>query len=128
MFVVVGFYKFIRISFLKKNQKLLIETLNKKKVRGTIIISREGINGSVSGKSKDIKFIINKLKKILKFKDFDSSNISKSLFQPFHKPKVKIKNELVPMNLTLNKRIKKRDSHVDPSKWNKLIKKKKLFS
>ena len=40
-------------------------------------------------------------------------------FQPFHKPKVKIKNEVVPMNLTLNKRIKKKDSHVDPNKWNK---------
>ena len=28
------------------------------------------------------------------------------------------------MNLTLNKRIKKKDSHVDPIKWNKLIKEK----
>ncbi len=127
MFVVVGFYKFIKITYLKKNQKLLLETLNKKKVRGTIIISKEGVNGTVSGKSAEIKFTINKLKKILKFKDFDSSNISKSLFQPFHKPKVKIKNEVVPMNLTLNRRIKKRDSHVDPWKWNKLIKKKETI-
>ena len=127
MFVVVGFYKFVKISYLKKNKKLLLETLNKKKAKGTIIISKEGVNGTVSGKSTDIKFIINKLKKILKFKDFDNSNISKSLFQPFHKPKVKIKNEVVPMNLILNKRIKKRDSHVDPNKWNKLIKKKETI-
>ena len=127
MFVIVGFYKFIKIPYLKKNQRGLLETLNKKKVRGTIIISKEGINGTVSGKSTDIKFIINKLKKILKFKNFDNSNISKSLFQPFHKPKVKIKNEVVPMNLSLNKRIKKRDSHVDPGKWNKLIKKKETI-
>ena len=28
------------------------------------------------------------------------------------------------MNLTLNKRIKKKDSHIDPNKWNKLIKEK----
>ena len=41
MFEVVGFYKFIKISYLKKNQKLLIETLNKKKIRGTIIISKD---------------------------------------------------------------------------------------
>ena len=127
MFVIVGFYKFIKISYLKKNQKLLIETLNKKKVRGSIIISKEGVNGTVSGKSTDIKLIINKLKKILKIKDFDSSNISKNLFQPFHKTKVKIKNEVVPMNLILNKRIKKIDSHVNPSKWNKLITKKETI-
>ena len=124
MFEVFGFYKFIKISYLKKNQKILLETLSKKNIRGTIIISKEGLNGTISGKNADIKFTTNKLKKILKFKQFNSSNSSKSSFQPFHKLKVKIKNEVVPMNLILSKRIKKKDSHVHPDKWNKLIKKK----
>ncbi len=124
MFEVFGFYKFIKISYLKKNQKILLETLSKKNIRGTIIISKEGLNGTISGKNADIKFTTTKLKKILKFKQFNSSNISKSSFQPFHKLKVKIKNEVVPMNLILSKRIKKKDSHVNPDKWNKLIQKK----
>ena len=124
MFEVFGFYKFVKISYLKKNQKVLFETLKKKNIRGTIIISKEGVNGTISGKTADIKFTINNLKRTLKFKEFNSSNVSKSLFQPFHKPKVKIKNEVVPMNLTLNKRIKKKDSHVDPINWNNLIKEK----
>jgi len=124
MFEVVGFYKFVKISYLKKNQKVLLETLKKKNIRGTIIISKEGVNGTISGKAADIKFTINNLKRAFKFKEFNSSNKSKSLFQPFHKPKVKIKNEVVPMNLILNKRIKKKDSHVDPIKWNKLMKEK----
>ena len=124
MFEVVGFYKFVKISYLKKKQKVLFETLKKKNIRGTIIISKEGVNGTISGKAADIKITINNLKRTLKFKEFNSSNVSKSSFQPFHKPKVKIKNEVVPMNLTLNKRIKKKDSHVDPIKWNKLIKEK----
>ena len=122
MLEIVGFYKFVKISFLKKKQKLLIETLKKKKIRGTIIISKEGVNGTISGKASNIKFTINNLKRILKFKEFNSSNVSKSSFQPFHKPKVKIKKEVVPMNLILNKRIEKNDSHVDPIQWNKLIK------
>ncbi len=124
MFEVVGFYKFVKISYLKKIQKILLETLKKKNIRGTIIISKEGVNGTISGKATDIKSSINNLKKTLKFKEFNSSNVSKSSFQPFHKPKVKIKNEVVPMNLILNKRIKKKNSHVDPIKWNKLIKEK----
>ena len=124
MFEVVGFYKFVKISYLKKNQKVLLETLKKKNIRGTIIISKEGVNGTISGKAVDIKFTINNLKRAFKFKEFNSSNKSKSIFQPFHKPKVKIKKEVVPMNLILNKRIKKKDSHVDPIKWNKLIKEK----
>ena len=93
MFEVFGFYKFVKIFYLKKNQKVLLETLKKKNIRGTIIISKEGVNGTISGKAEDIKFTINNLKRTLKFKEFNSSNLSKSSFQPFHKPKVKIKNE-----------------------------------
>jgi len=122
MYEILGFYKFIKINYLKKNKKFLQRFLIKNKIRGTIIISKEGINGTISGKSKDIKTLINKLKKIFIFKNFDSNNNSKNSLQPFHRAKVKIKKEIVPMNLILSKRIKKKDSHVEPKKWNKLIK------
>jgi len=122
MYEILGFYKFIKINYLKKNKKFLQRFLIKNKIRGTIIISKEGINGTISGKSKNIKTLINKLKKIFIFKNFDSNNNSKNSLQPFHRAKVKIKKEIVPMNLILSKRIKKKDSHVEPKKWNKLIK------
>ena len=60
-------------------------------------------------------------------RDSNSTNKTKSLFQPFHKPKVKIKSEVVPMNLKLHKMIQKKDSHVEPNKWNKLIKDKETI-
>ena len=124
MFEVLGFYKFINISSLKKNKILLQDFLFRKKIRGTIIIANEGLNGTISGDSKDIKSTINKLKKIFSFKEFDNSNKSKSSFQPFHKPKVKIKKEVVPMSLTLNSKERNLDTHLDPKEWNKLIQKK----
>ena len=120
MYEVFGFYKFTKINFLKKNQNLIKEFLNKKNIKGTIILSKEGLNGTISGKQKEIKLTINKLKKLLKMKDFDSHNISKSSFQPFHRPKVKIKKEVVPMNLLLKKKLNK-NNYIDPNKWNKLI-------
>ena len=120
MYEVFGFYKFTKINFLKKNQNLIKEFLNKKNIKGTIILSKEGLNGTISGKQKEIKFTINKLKKLLKMKDFDSHNISKSSFQPFHRPKVKIKKEVVPMNLLLKKKLNK-NNYINPNKWNKLI-------
>ena len=122
MFEVFGFYKFIKLTSLKKNKTILQKILIKKNIKGTIIISREGLNGTISGKLINIKFTIKKINQIFKFKKFDSENTSKSNFQPFHKPKVKIKKEVVPMNLLLNKKIKKKDSHVEPKKWNRLIK------
>ena len=124
MFEVFGFYKFTKIKSLKKNKTLLQDFLIKKEIRGTIIIANEGLNGTISGKSKNIKDIINKLKKVFSFKKFDNSNKSKSNFQPFHKPKVKIKKEVVPMNLSLNSKERNLKTHLDPKEWNKLIKNK----
>ena len=124
MFEVLGFYKFTKVQSLKKNKFLLHNFLIKKNIRGTIIIANEGLNGTISGETKDIKSTINKLKKIFSFKKFDNSNNSKSMFQPFHKPKVKIKKEVVPMNLTLSAKERNMDTHLDPKEWNELIKNK----
>ena len=127
MYEVFGFYRFLNIKNLKKNKRLINEVLIKNNIRGTVISAKEGVNGTISGKEPDIKTTIDKLKKILKLKDFNSFNKSKSLFLPFHKPRVKIKTEVVPMNLKLSQMIKKKDSHVDPNKWNKLIRNKKTL-
>lgn len=127
MIKVFGFYKFFRIDSLEKSKVLLNKILIKKKIRGTIIISKEGINGTVSGKSQDVKSLISKIKKHFSLNFFDSTNQSNCTFQPFHKPKVKIKKEIVPMNMILSKKIKKKDSHVDPKNWNKLIKNEKTI-
>ena len=127
MFEVFGFYKFIKLTSLKKNKKILQKILKDNNIRGTIIISKEGLNGTISGKLIDIKFITKKIAQIFKFTKFDSTNNSKSIFQPFHRPKVKIKDEVVPMNLYLTKKIQKKDSHVEPKKWNELIKDKNTF-
>ena len=124
MFKVFGFYKFIKIKSLKRNKDLLQKFLTSNNIRGTIIIAKEGLNGTISGAVKDIDKIIKKLKFLFSFKKFDNSNESKSKFQPFHKPKVKIKKEVVPMNLTLNSKDRNIKTHLDPKEWNKLIKNK----
>ena len=54
------FSEFIRYG-LKKNKIILQDFLIKKKVRGTIIVAKEGINATISGKSADLKLTINTL-------------------------------------------------------------------
>ena len=124
MFEVLGFYKFVKITSLKKNKDFIQKFLIKNKIRGTIIIAKEGLNGTISGKNKDIEKTIKKIKSIFSFKNFDSSNNSKSKFQPFHKPKVKIKKEIVPMNLMIKSKERNLETHLNPIEWNRLIKKK----
>ena len=121
MFTVFGFYKFKKIKFLKKNKSLFQKEISKKNVKGTIILSAEGINGTIAGKKDNITKIIKILKSQFELKDFDSKNISQSRFQPFHKGKIKIKNEVVPLGLKINSKNKKLSRYISGKSWNKLI-------
>ena len=121
MFTVFGFYKFKKIKFLKKNKSLFQKEISKKNVKGTIILSAEGINGTIAGKKDNITKIIKILKRQFELKDFDSKNISQSRFQPFHKGKIKIKNEVVPLGLKINSKNKKLNRYIFGKSWNKLI-------
>ena len=127
MFDVFGFYKFKKINSLKKNKIFLHDLLIKNNIRGTIIISKEGLNGTISGQKKNLDAVIKKIQLLFNFKNFDNNNKSKSLFQPFLKPKVKIKKEIVPMNLIINSKERIVSSHLEPKEWNKLIKKKDTY-
>ncbi len=122
MYYTSGFYKFKKIKNLKKNKKDLQSYFIKFSIRGTIILSLEGINGTISSNKRNLNLMLNIIKKKLKFNNFDSKNLSTSNFQPFHRGKVKIKKEVVPMGIKIFKR--KLKNHIEPKKWNKLIKKK----
>ena len=125
MFYISGFYKFKKINTINENKKNLQNYFIKNLIRGTIILSPEGINGTISSEKKNLDLAINKIKKIFKFNNFDSLNFSKSKFQPFHRGKVKIKKEVVPMGIKVLKR--KLKNQVEPINWNQLIKDEKTF-
>ena len=125
MFYISGFYKFKKIENIKIKKNHLQKYFLAYSIRGTLIISKEGINGTLSSKKKNLNSAILKIKKIFNFNNFDSQNLSKNKFQPFHRTKVKIKKEVVPMGIKITKR--KSINHVDPLKWNKLIRNKNTF-
>ena len=125
MFYISGFYKFKKLKNIKKIKKSLQFFFIKKNIKGTIIISNEGINGTIAAKKKNLELAIKNIKNTFKFAKFDSQNLSKSKFQPFHRGKAKIKSEVVPMGIKISKR--KLDNHLEPLKWNKLIKSKNTF-
>ena len=127
MFTISGFYKFKKINFLKKHKTYLENEISNTSIRGSIIISSEGINGSLAGNSKDIFKILKLLKKKFKFTEFDSSNISTSRFQPFHKAKVKVKKEVVPLGLKIKSESKRHNRYLSGKSWNKLIIKKETL-
>ena len=125
MFHIFGFYKFKKLLGLKSLKITFQDMLLKNNVRGTIIFSNEGVNGTISGYKDNIFIIKKNLNKICKIKDFDSENNSTNNFQPFHKSKVKIKKELVPIGIQISKTLKLNNS-IEPKKWNSLLKQKNI--
>ena len=126
MFNVLGFYKFKKLKLLKKNKLFLQKIFTDNDIKGTLIISSEGLNGAISGRSKNISLISKRIKRLFDIVNFDSENLSKSKFQPFHKPRIKIKKEVVPMGLNISAKNKK-TNHIEPLQWNSLIKDKNTF-
>ena len=124
MFSVFGFYKFKKILSLKKHKKFFQSEFLNNKIRGTLILASEGINGTIAGERKSILKVKNLLRKKLKFTKFDSNNHSLSKFQPFHRGKVKIKKEVVPIGLNINSKTKRQSKYLSGKSWNKLISKK----
>ena len=125
MYYILGFYKFKKLKRLKKNKIILQGKIKLCNVRGTIILSKEGINGTISGKIKNVNIIKNYLKNNFNFKRFDSQNNSTSKFNPFRRGKVKIKKEVVPIGMQISS-LKNIDNYVTPNKWNKLLKEKNV--
>ncbi len=123
MYFIKGFYKFKKIYNLKKKRSDLIEKLKKYEISGSIIISNEGINATISAKNNNLVKFNKILKKYLRIKKFNSENNSKSKFNPFNKPKVKIKKEVVPMGFKV-KNYKYPKNNLNPKEWNRIIKKK----
>ena len=119
MYTIFGFYKFKQLKKISKLKDELQNFIDDYKIKGTIIISPEGINGSISFLKKNTKQIKINLKKIFAITKFDNENISFNRFIPFHKGRVKVKKEVVPIGKRLKKKVK--DNHLSPKEWNNFV-------
>lgn len=121
MLKLISFYKFIKIKSAIDYKLIFKKFLIDNKLKGRIIFSLEGINGSISGKQFNIALLIKLLKEKFLFTEFDSINECEVDFVPFKKAKIKIKNEVVPLNELFNDDKYKFQNRVEPQNWNKLI-------
>ena len=121
MFSIKGFYKIKKINRLDQYKDELKKYLLLKSVKGTIILSPEGINGTIAGKISNVDSCIKFIKNKFSIDNFDSKNFSTCKFLPFYRAKVKVKKEVVPIGLKLKVTERKKSCYVNPNQWNKLI-------
>ncbi|SVD07459.1 uncharacterized protein METZ01_LOCUS360313, partial [marine metagenome] len=119
-FTVIAFYEFKRIkSKFIKYKKQFNNFCNEKNIRGTIILSPEGINGTVAGLNDSI----NEFSVLLNKFNFNNTEIKYSYtkIMPFYKLKIKLKEEIVPFANKV-KNPAKTGKFIKPKDWNNLIK------
>ena len=121
MLKLISFYKFVKILNPIDYKLIFKKFLIDNKLKGSIIFSLEGINGSIAGKQSNIELLSNFLKKKFLFDEFDNINECHVDFIPFKKAKIKIKKEVVPLNELFNDNKYKFQNRVEPEDWNKLI-------
>jgi UPF0176 protein len=117
---ILSFYSFVNIS----NPEILLPKIllvgKKKLLKGTILIATEGVNGSVSGSYENVKLLVDE---IIKLTAADEVNvkINYSDKHPFQKLKVKIKPEIIAMNVGELDVHSLKGKYVEPRDWDQFI-------
>ncbi len=122
-YTIASFYRFKKIENLKSIKKTLETFICDKLIRGTIIIAKEGCNGTISGKKNEIEKSLKFVKKILKIRKI-SLKINNINFLPFNRIKIRIKREIVSLGV---KNINVSDyagNYINPKSWEKFIRRK----
>ena len=121
MFKISAFYKFFSVNQPSSLQKKILNKLSNLLIKGTILVSKEGINGTISSHNHyDLDRSINFLKTISGFDSFDVK-YSFSDKDPFIRLKVKLKDEIVSIGDATIDPTKIVGEYVQPEDWNHLI-------
>ena len=122
MIEILSFYKLKKLNKIKSLRKKIFNKIFENNVKGLVIISPEGINGTIAGKKKNIIILSKYIKRIILIRSFDVQNRLNSNFVPFLKLKVKLKNEVVPINETYKFNQRNKKNYLSPRKWDQFLK------
>jgi len=124
-FTIITFYQFKKNRNVNKLQNLLKDFCTFHKIKGTILLAKEGINGTVAGLVKPISFFELEIQKL----GFTRLESKRSFYEymPFNRLKIKIKKEIVTFDGSQLDVENCTGKHVFSNEWNTLIEDKKTM-
>jgi len=120
MFTICALYKFSRLDDFEKMQVPLRDFMDSLSIRGTLLLAREGINGTISGSDSAINKILDYLKADKRLRDLDYK-FSYSETIPFKRLKVKLKKEIVTLGIVDVDPNYSVGTYIEAKDWNELI-------
>lgn len=120
MLTVAAFYKFSMVQDPDALRTVLFTIARQGGVRGTLILAREGINGTVAGPEAGLGNLIAAVRNMPGFADMPA-RYSQVADYPFDRLKVRIKPEIVTMGVPDSDPTARVGRYVDPVDWNALV-------
>jgi UPF0176 protein len=118
--VVAALYKFVTLKDFARLRHPLHAAMKAHGVKGTLLLAKEGINGTISGKREAIDGFLGELKSDSRFADIDHKE-SFCDEEPFYRSKVKLKKEIVTIGVDGVDPNKQAGTYVEAKDWNALI-------
>lgn len=118
--VVAALYKFVTLEDFHELREPLLNACLGAGTLGTLLVAREGINGTIAGRREGIDQVLAYLRSDPRLTDIDHKE-SFDDHMPFYRMKVKLKKEIVTMGvdgIDPNQRV---GTYVEPGDWNALV-------
>ena len=119
-FLVAALYRFVDFPDFEEWREPLLEHCRTGEVKGTILLAKEGINGTIAGPEAGVQAVLELLRSDPRFADLQPK-LSWASERPFHRMKVRRKKEIVTMGVEGIDPNQIVGTYVDPNDWNALI-------
>jgi len=118
--IILTFYKFFWQPDFAQKRKPLQDKCQSLKIKGTILLAAEGINGTIAGSRSGVNQILEFLSSDprcgnLEYQEATANN------PPFERLKVRLKKEIVTLGIEEVNPNEQVGTYIQPSEWNKLI-------
>jgi UPF0176 protein len=118
--VVAALYKFVTLEDFHELREPLLDVCQSAEIKGTVLLAREGLNGTIAGSRQGIDKVLahlrsdSRLESLVHKESFDDH-------MPFYRMKVKLKKEIVTMGIEDIDPNTVVGTYVQPKDWNALV-------
>jgi len=118
--IVAALYKFVTLEDFHELREPLLDACREAETCGTLLLAREGINGTIAGSRAGIDRVLAYLRSDPRLADLEhKESVDESM--PFYRMKVKLKKEIVTMGVPGIDPNEAVGTYVSPGDWNELL-------
>lgn len=119
-YLVAALYHFVELEDYETLQQPLIDFCEQRDIIGTLLLAREGINGTIAGPEQGVRELLDYLRADPRMTSLEHKEAWADVM-PFYRLKIKLKKEIVTLGVPDLKTAEMVGKYVPPAEWNELI-------